>query len=141
MPPTPLSNFSFLQPHDEQLARLGLLAEKYLLDDPNTSLIKLRQYAELLAQTVSAQMQLYNNEPESQYDLLLRLRMENVLADEIYQLFGEIRRAGNDASHNAGGDYPRALCCLKIAWQLGIWFERTFYRRDFTPAEFFTRQI
>ena len=141
MPTPPPSNFSFLQPHDEQLARLGLLAEKYLLDDPNTSLIKLRQYGELLAQTVSAQMEMYKNEPESQYDLLLRLRMENVLADEIYQLFSEIRRAGNDASHNGGGDYPRALSCLKIAWQLGIWFERTFYRHDFTPAEFFTPTV
>ena len=139
MPRLPTSNFAFLQPHDEQLARLGLLAEKYLLEDPNTSLIKLRQYGELLAQTVSAQMEMYSADPqESQYELLQRLRMDNVLTDEIYQLFNEVRRAGNDATHNGGGDSARALNTLKYAWQLGVWFERTFYLHDFNSAEFFT---
>lgn len=46
----PPSNFAFLQVHDEQLVRLGLLAEQYFADDPNTCLIKLRQYGEVLAQ-------------------------------------------------------------------------------------------
>jgi type I restriction enzyme R subunit len=43
------TNFRHLQKHDEQLLRLGLLAEKYFADDPNTCLLKLRQLAELLA--------------------------------------------------------------------------------------------
>ena len=33
LPPT---NFAHLQEHDDQLLRLGLLAEKYFTDDPNT---------------------------------------------------------------------------------------------------------
>ncbi len=141
MPKPVPSNFAFLQTRDEQLARLGLLAEKYLLDDANTSLMKLRQFCELLAQTVSAQMELYRNEPESQYELLRRLRDENVLSNETYQLFNEIRRAGNDASHNAGGDQDCALNSLKMAWQLGVWFERTFYKTDFNPPVFFTPEV
>ena len=43
-------NFRFLEPHDVQLVRLGALAERYFPDDPNTCLIKLRQFAELLTQ-------------------------------------------------------------------------------------------
>ena len=39
-------NFGFLAKHDAQLMRLGALAERYFGDDPNTSLIKLRQFAE-----------------------------------------------------------------------------------------------
>jgi hypothetical protein len=31
-----MSNFSVLSQHDEQLLRLGMLAEKYFADDPNT---------------------------------------------------------------------------------------------------------
>jgi type I restriction enzyme R subunit len=32
------SNFAVLQVHDEQFLRLGLLAERYFPDDPNTCL-------------------------------------------------------------------------------------------------------
>ena len=44
------SNFTFLAAHDQQLVRLATLAERYFKDDPNTCLIKLRQFGELLAQ-------------------------------------------------------------------------------------------
>ena len=62
LPPT---NFAFLQPHDEQLVRLGLLAEKYFADDPNTCQLKLRQFAELLAQLLAARVGLYTTAQES----------------------------------------------------------------------------
>jgi type I restriction enzyme R subunit len=48
------ANFQFLKKHDIQLVRLGALAERYFKDDPNTSLIKLRQFGELLAQLTAA---------------------------------------------------------------------------------------
>ena len=48
------SNFLFLQEHDEQLARLGLQAERYFATDPNTCLLKLRQVTELLARLLAA---------------------------------------------------------------------------------------
>jgi len=43
------SNFGFLSWHDEQLVRLGMLAERYFPEDPNTALLKLRQFGEVLA--------------------------------------------------------------------------------------------
>lgn len=48
------SNFTFLKGHDERLVALGALAERYFKDDPSTSIVKLRQFAELLAKTVAA---------------------------------------------------------------------------------------
>jgi len=48
-PPRLTSNYAHLQEHDVQLLRLGMLAERYFADDPNTSLLKPRQLAELLA--------------------------------------------------------------------------------------------
>jgi hypothetical protein len=45
--PIETANFGFLAKHDVQLMRLGALAERYFGDDPNTTLIKLRQFAEL----------------------------------------------------------------------------------------------
>ena len=47
------SNFSHLNARDEQLVRLGLLAERYLPEDPNTSALKLRQMSELPAQLIA----------------------------------------------------------------------------------------
>ena len=43
------ANFGFLQPHGAQLYRLAALAEHYFPTDANTCLLKLRQFAELLA--------------------------------------------------------------------------------------------
>ena len=48
--PGPASpNFGFLAEHDPLLVHYGSQAERYVFDDPNTALIKLRQFAEVLA--------------------------------------------------------------------------------------------
>ena len=121
-----MSNFSVLSQHDEQLLRLGMLAEKYFADDPNTCLIKLRQLGESLAQMLAARSGLYVSPEETQYDLLRRLQDGGVLPREIFQIFSEVRRAGNPASHTLSGDHRSALTSLKLSWQLGLWFHRTF---------------
>jgi type I restriction enzyme R subunit len=121
-----MSNFSVLSLHDEQLLRLGMLAEKYFADDPNTCLLKLRQLAESLTQMLAARMGLYVSPEETQFELLRRLQDSGVLPREIFQIFGEVRRTGNAASHALSGDHRTALMALKLTWQLGLWFHRTF---------------
>jgi type I restriction enzyme, R subunit len=64
------ANFQFLRSHDVQLVRLGALAERYFRDDPSTCLIKLRQFAEVLAQLTAAKTGLFVSTEESQADLL-----------------------------------------------------------------------
>ncbi len=130
------TNFAFLQEHDEQLLRLGMLAERYFTEDPNTSLLKLRQLTELLAQLVATKV----NQPviteEAQYDLLRRLQDHGILPRETAQLFGEVRRAGNAASHALAGDHRTTLAAMKITWQLGLWFHRTFKNPSFKSGPF-----
>jgi type I restriction enzyme, R subunit len=130
------TNFGHLEAHDVQLVRLGMLAERYFADDPNTSLLKLRQLAELLAQLVATKVGLYTSHDEAQYDLLRRLQDQGILPREIAQLFGEVRRAGNAASHAITGDHRAALGVLKITWQLGVWFHRTFAHPAFKSGPF-----
>jgi hypothetical protein len=48
------ANFDFLGVRDAQLVRLGPLTERYFKEDPNTCLIKLRQFGEVLAQLTAA---------------------------------------------------------------------------------------
>jgi len=42
----------------------------------------------------------------------------------------------NAATHRRDGDHARALSCLKMARQLGIWFYRTFDDRNFKSGPF-----
>jgi type I restriction enzyme, R subunit len=58
------ANLGFLGTYDAQLVRLGGLAERYFKDDPNTCLIKLRQFGEVLAQLTAAKSGLLAS-PES----------------------------------------------------------------------------
>lgn len=135
-----MSNFSVLSQHDEQLLRLGLLAEKYFADDPNTCLLKLRQLAESLTQILAARTGLYFSPEKTQYELLRRLQDSGVLPREVYQMFGEVRRAGNAASHALSGDHRTALTALKLTWQLGLWFHRTFKDADYKCGPFIPPQ-
>jgi type I restriction enzyme R subunit len=130
------TNFACLETHDQQLVRLGMLAEAYFPDDPNTCLLKLRQLTELLAQLVATKVGVYTSQEESQYDLLRRLQDQGILGRDIAQLFGEVRRAGNAATHAISGDHRTALATLRITWQLGVWYHRTFGNPAFKSGAF-----
>lgn len=129
-------NFSQLKAHDEQLERLGLLAERYFADDPNTCLLKLRQLAEVMAQSVASRVGIYTSADEKQIDLLRRLQDHGIAPREVGGLFHEIRKAGNNANHNLAGDHRTALTAMRLAWQLGIWFHRTFEDPGFKSGPF-----
>ncbi len=81
-------------------------------------------------------MGIYRQPDESQYDLLGRLRDQGILPYDVHQLFGEIRRTGNSANHALSGDHRTALALLKIAWQVGVWFHRTFKDPKFKSGPF-----
>ncbi len=78
-------NFHFLSHHDARLVAFGAAAERYLHEDPNTSIFKLRQFAELLCKTVAARQALYLGERESFEETL---ELCGILGDEA------IRRRG-----------------------------------------------
>jgi type I restriction enzyme, R subunit len=130
-------NFAFLNVHDRQLVKLATLAEKYFKDDPITCLMKLRQFGELLAQLIAANVGLYLYPDESQIDLLNRLHSRNLLPGDVKNLFHQLRKSGNDATHQLRGSHGLALSHLKYARELGIWFHRTFGRdNNFKPGAF-----
>jgi type I restriction enzyme R subunit len=131
------ANFSFLAAHDAQLVRLGALAERYFKGDPTTSLIKLRQYGETLAQLVAAKAGLFGDPQEPQTDLLRRLKFDRVVPREVGELFHHLRLVGNKATHEHQGTHAEALTALKVGRELGIWFHRTFgAAKTFSPGAF-----
>lgn len=130
-------NFGFLGPHNTQLVTLGGLAESYFPSDPSTSIVKLRQFAELMAKLVAAHHAVYRNERETFEETLRRLSYDRLIPKEAADIFHILRKAGNSAVHEATGDHSTALTTLKFAWSLGIWFHRTYGRTpDFQPGAF-----
>ena len=130
------SNFTFLEAKEKQLWRFGILAEKTFSEDPNTSLLKLRQFTELLTQKTAVACGKYADGKEAQYDLLRRLRDISLLPPDVYQMLDTVRRHGNVASHDGAGDHATALSCLKISWQLGLWYYRTFHDARYKSGVF-----
>lgn len=70
------SNFDFLTEHDPVFFQLAFAAEQLFSADPNTTLIKLRQLGEALAQDIAARSGIDFDEKTSQADLLFKLNRE-----------------------------------------------------------------
>lgn len=119
-------NFGFLAKHDEVLVRHAALAERYVFDDANSALIKLRQFAELLAEHCAAYAAIAVDERNSFLDVLDKLWNAGVTGPQVSQLFHGLRKAGNAAAHAHTGDRREALHQLQMARKLAVWFHRSF---------------
>lgn len=120
------ANFDFLKGHSCQLFRLTAQAEHYFRTDPNTSLIKLRQFAELLAREVGARTKSLQSPDETFADLLSELGRSGYAPRQALDLFHYLRKAGNQAAHSDLDDFATALTALKVARELGAWFARSY---------------
>ena len=87
-------NFDFLTVHDAKLVELAARAEYYFQDDPATTIIKLRQFAELMAKLVAAQHAAYEGERETFEAILRRLSFERIIPKAIADVFHALRKAG-----------------------------------------------
>jgi type I restriction enzyme R subunit len=124
---TPTSaNFAFLKRHGEQLYRLAVMGEGYFRTDPNTTLIKLRQFAELLAKEVAARSGALPSPEASFADVLGELKRARQTPCQILDLFHLLRVKGNDAAHGSLDDFGAALTALKVARELGLWYARSY---------------
>lgn len=138
MPPT--SNFDFLKHHDELLYKLAETAERCFVPDPNTTLVKMRQLGEALAQDIASRVGVEYGSNVKQIDLLRELDYTIRLDPKIKDAFHTIRKQGNDASHQFDSTTHRdALAILQIAWALSCWFHKTFggvAAQKFKPGKF-----
>ncbi|MEZ5668338.1 MAG: DUF4145 domain-containing protein [Alphaproteobacteria bacterium] len=98
-------NFGFLAQYDAQLVRHAALAERYFAEDPSTSLIKLRQFSELLAQQVAARTARLPDADEKAVDVLRRLSADWIISRDVADLFHQLRIAGNRAVHDGAGGH------------------------------------
>jgi type I restriction enzyme R subunit len=138
------SNFEFLKGHDALLYQLALTAEKSFIPDPNTTLVKLRQLGEALAQEIAARIGVETDSQTRQLDLLREIDLKLRLDRSVTDAFHQIRKLGNSATHDfSSASHKDALNCLQIGWALSVWFHQTFggdRAKGFKPGSFIKPQ-
>ncbi|WP_333697023.1 DUF4145 domain-containing protein, partial [Phaeobacter italicus] len=117
-------NFEFLITHDPKLRQLGGSAEANFADDPNTTLIKVRQFGELLASHVAAKAKMVSAVRGTQVELLNALHRRGVLDKKVADAFHLIRKKGNAAPHEFMGSREAAVRTVPFAFALVVWFHR-----------------
>ena len=131
-------NFGFLQKREPLLARYGALAERFVFEDPDTALIKIRQLIEGIANLTATYTGIPNYEGTTLAELISTFRSEGVIAQDLADLWHTIRKDANAAAHNEKQfTQSEALTALKYSRSLAVWFHRSFGRDpSFKPGPF-----
>lgn len=133
----PSPNFAYLAHHDPRLVVVATKAEALFPVDPAACVAKLRLFGELLAKRAAAKLGMLDDPMLTQQQLIDRLHDRNAIGATQRSLFHDLRRAGNEASHADEGGSDEALHQLRMARELGVWFQRTFgNNRKFDPGPF-----
>ncbi len=132
------TNFDFLKEHDPIFHQLAAAAERSFISDPNTTLIKLRQLGEAIAQDLASRCGILFDERSSQLDLLNQIRQEIRLEPTTLELFHFLRVEGNKATHKFKTQHKDAIAGMKIARELTVWYHRSFGKQgaSFKPGAF-----
>lgn len=131
-----MSNFKFLSKSAPLPFQLANAAEQNFVADPNTTLIKLRQFAEALTQDIAARSGVDYDSETTQAVLLGRVDRELRLDRVVMRLFHFLRKAGNKATHEFRTQHRDAIDGLRVAHKLSAWYFRSFYDQDFKQGKF-----
>jgi type I restriction enzyme R subunit len=136
--PDQTTNFAFLAEYDPLFSELAAAAERAFASDPNTTLIKLRQLGEALAQHIAAMGGIEFDDQTSQADLLYKINRELKLEPVVRELFHTLRIEGNKATHKFRTQHKEAISGLIVARKLAIWFHQSFGKAGiaFKPGPF-----
>ena len=108
------------------LAELGARAEGYALEDPNTSMMKVRQLGELLAQFVASKSGVLSDREKDQRALIDDLFRSTSITPEIKNLFHVVRMEGNTAIHALQGTEGQAITLLRHVRNIAVWTFRSY---------------
>ena len=120
------SNFNFLQNDYQALAKIGEMAEYTLYKDPNTSILKLRQFSEELINIISKMENINQDKVSKASEKFLNLKREGLIPSDMESIFTSLRKKGNKAAHEIYGDEHTANTLLSLAVKLGAWFQEVY---------------
>jgi type I restriction enzyme R subunit len=122
-------NFEYLRARNEELAKLGAFAERYVHTDPASALVKLRQYGENLVADFFFEKKIHRYPQSTFVEMLDLIREQNFVPPVVLDKLHLLRKTGNQAAHGqANKIVPRtAMLALRTAFDLGKWFNISVY--------------
>lgn len=120
------SNFNFLENDWQGLAKIGEMAEYILYKDPNTAIMKLRQFGEELINTMLKLENFSYDKNSLAVDRILILKRAGLIPAGIDNILTTLRKKGNKAAHGSYGDEKTAETLLSLAVKLGAWFQEVY---------------
>ena len=129
-------NFGFLLDYDPLLVEYAQKAELYAFTDPNTSLVKTRQFGECLAKSAAAHAGM--DCTQTNFDDTIRLlKRQKIIQNDTYWQFDHVLDYGNEAVHDHKRERTAALKSLICAHELANWFQICVLNKsDFEPTPF-----
>lgn len=119
-------NFEPLRGVYPELANMGGYAEHYAHTDPESALVKLRNFAERLVDRLYLTLKL-ERVPQSNFvDLLHNASFKAIAQPLVLDKLHLLRRLGNRAAHGEDVEPADAVRCVQEAWQLSRWLHVTF---------------
>ncbi|MCW7555672.1 DEAD/DEAH box helicase family protein [Endozoicomonas gorgoniicola] len=114
-------NFEMLRTRWPELSDLGALAEKYVHTDPESCLVKLRNFLELTVRWLYRQERLQQGYRASIHDLITDDTFQSIIPRQITMKMDAIRIHGNRAAHGDNIKATDAQWLLKEAHIMGAW--------------------
>lgn len=131
------SNFNIFVDDWEFLGTLGKSAEQHVYRDPNAAIAKTRAFAEKLTDVVFELESISPLNIDSQVNKLRVLYSEDVLSEEIVEIFHNIRKTGNKASHDGSyGTTTEAIEIIRLAFYISCWFMEVYVSYSFEAPTF-----
>ena len=92
-------NFEMLRRKWPEIADLGAMAEKYVYNDPETSLVKLRNMVELIVRWIYREERLPQGYRPNLFDLIKDDVFVDLMPKPIHGKLDILRQYGNKAAH------------------------------------------
>jgi type I restriction enzyme R subunit len=131
-----MSNFDFLKTIWPMLGDLGESAESSFVSEPQTAVVALGTWAEVVTRYVLT----YESSPEpvdgAQRSRLNALSAAGMIPDTLLPLFHALRRDAELATRDAAATADLGIIPLRFAYRLAVWFGRTYGGIKFIPPFF-----
>jgi type I restriction enzyme, R subunit len=132
-------NFDFLRDHYEALADLATWSESYAFSDPASSLVKLRQFTELLVKSIYRHVDLKTEPGAKLSDLMRTMQFEEAVPLKVRYKLDVLRDNGNKAAHGMSCKPQTALWVLSEAYDVARWFAKTYLSVEDVPVDAYVR--
>jgi hypothetical protein len=125
------SNFEFIRPNWPLLYEYGFFSEKYLFEDPDSSMVQLRKFSEICVREIYDQHNIHVQN-QSFYQIATNARFYEMVPEHIYRSLNYLRIEGNKGAHPKKFEKEQtittdhALKALKEAFNVACWMFQTY---------------